>query len=140
MNGGNFALELKDVSVIYGENTSFQVRALDNINAGFPKGSVTGIIGHTGSGKSTLATLTNGLLKPTNGQVLLFGEDIWAKKDMKAVRSRVGLVFQYPEYQLFDETVEADIAFGPKNIGLDKEEINKRVKTAAEFCGLSERI
>lgn len=134
------ALEFSKVSVVYGDKTSFEVRALDGINVKFPESSVTGIIGHTGSGKSTLAMLTNGLLKPTEGQVLLFGEDIWSKKhSMKEIRSRVGLVFQYPEYQLFDETVEADIAFGPKNIGLDPEEINKRVMTAADFCGLSEK-
>ena len=134
------ALEFSKVSVVYGDKTSFEVRALDGINVKFPESSVTGIIGHTGSGKSTLAMLTNGLLKPTEGQVLLFGEDIWSKKhSMKEIRSRVGLVFQYPEYQLFDETVEADIAFGPKNIGLDPEEIKKRVMTAADFCGLSEK-
>ena len=133
------ALELKNVRVVYGEGTAFQKVALDNINVGFPAGTITGIIGHTGSGKSTLATLTNGLLKPTGGEVLLFGENIWAHpREMRKIRSRVGLVFQYPEYQLFAETVEEDIAFGPKNIGLDEEEIKKRVRTAAEFCGISQ--
>ncbi len=136
----NNALELKNISVIYGEGTPFRKAALNNINTGFPKGEITGIIGHTGSGKSTLASLLNGLLKPTEGEILLFGENIWAKpKEMVKIRSRVGLVFQYPEYQLFDETVEADIAFGPKNIGLDEEEIKNRVRLAAEFCGLSEK-
>lgn len=134
------ALELKNVSVIYGEGTPFRKAALNNINTTFKKGEITGIIGHTGSGKSTMAMLLNGLNKPTEGEILLFGENIWAKpKEMRKIRSRVGLVFQYPEYQLFDETVEADIAFGPKNIGLDEEEIKNRVKLAAEFCGLSQK-
>ena len=136
----NYALEFKNVSVIYGEGSPFRKAALNNITTSFPKGEITGIIGHTGSGKSTLASLTNGLLKPTSGEVLLDGENIWAKpKEMIKIRSRVGLVFQYPEYQLFDETVEADIAFGPKNMKLSDEEIKKRVRLAAEFCGLSEK-
>ena len=136
----NYALEFKNVSVIYGEGSPFRKAALNNITTSFPKGEITGIIGHTGSGKSTLASLTNGLLKPTSGEILLDGESIWAKpKEMIKIRSRVGLVFQYPEYQLFDETVEADIAFGPKNMKLSDEEIKKRVRLAAEFCGLSEK-
>ncbi|MBR5286603.1 MAG: energy-coupling factor transporter ATPase [Clostridia bacterium] len=136
----NYALEFKNVSVIYGEGSPFRKAALNDITVSFPKGEITGIIGHTGSGKSTLASLTNGLLKPTSGEILLDGESIWAKpKEMIKIRSRVGLVFQYPEYQLFDETVEADIAFGPKNMKLSDEEIKKRVKLAAEFCGLSEK-
>ncbi len=134
------AMELKNISVIYGENTPFRKAALNNINVQFPKGMITGIIGHTGSGKSTLASLLNGLLKPTEGIVLLDGRDIWEKpKEMVKIRSRVGLVFQYPEYQLFDETVEADIAFGPKNIKLSEAEIKERVRLAAKFCGLSDR-
>ena len=134
------ALELKNVSVIYGDKTPFRKAALNDINVAFEKGKITGIIGHTGSGKSTLASLMNGLLKPSSGEVLLCGENIWAKpKEMVKIRSRVGLVFQYPEYQLFDETVEADIAFGPKNMKLSDEEIKERVRLAAEFCGLSER-
>ena len=138
MNTSANALELKNVTVVYGENTPFRKVALKDVNVCFPAGTVTGIIGHTGSGKSTLASLTNGLLKPTQGEVLLFGEDIWAKpKEMRAVRSKVGLVFQYPEYQLFAETVRDDIAFGPKNIGLSEEEIKSRVNDAAEFCGIS---
>ncbi len=133
-------LELRNVNVVYGEDTTFKKVALDNINIGFPKGMTTGIIGHTGSGKSTLASLMNGLIKPTSGEILLEGKNIWEKpKEMIKIRSRVGLVFQYPEYQLFDETVEADIAFGPKNMGLSPEEIQKRVKLAADFCGLSKR-
>lgn len=134
------ALELKNVSVIYGDGTPFRKAALDNVSLSFPKGQITGIIGHTGSGKSTLASLLNGLLKPTSGEILLEGENIWAKpKEMVKIRSRVGLVFQYPEYQLFDETVEADIAFGPKNMGLGDDEIKQRVKLASEFCGISAR-
>lgn len=136
----NYALEFKNVSVIYGEGSPFRKAALNNITTSFPKGEITGIIGHTGSGKSTLASLTNGLLKPTSGEILLDGENIWAKpKEMIKIRSRVGLVFQYPEYQLFDETVEEDIAFGPKNMKLPDEEIKSRVRLAAEFCGLSEK-
>jgi energy-coupling factor transport system ATP-binding protein len=136
----NYALEFKNVSVIYGEGSPFRKAALNNITTSFPKGEITGIIGHTGSGKSTLASLTNGLLKPTSGEILLDGENIWAKpKEMIKIRSRVGLVFQYPEYQLFDETVESDIAFGPKNMKLPDEEIKSRVRLAAEFCGLSEK-
>ncbi len=134
------AIELHDINVVFGENTPFRVSALNNINTAFPKGMITGIIGHTGSGKSTLASLLNGLQKPTSGRILLDGEDIWAKpKEMVKIRSRVGLVFQYPEYQLFDETVALDIAFGPKNMGLSQDEIKKRVRLAAEFCGLSDR-
>ena len=133
-------LEFKNVSVVYGENTPFTKIALNDINIGFEKGTTTGIIGHTGSGKSTLASLSNGLLKPNKGEVLLDGKNIWEKpKEMVKIRSRVGLVFQYPEYQLFDDTVESDIAFGPKNMGLSPEEIAKRVKSAAEFCGLSQK-
>lgn len=136
----DYALEFKNVSVVYGEGSPFCKAALNNITTAFPKGKITGIIGHTGSGKSTLASLTNGLLKPTSGEILLDGESIWAKpKEMIKIRSRVGLVFQYPEYQLFDETVEDDIAFGPKNMKLSDEEIKSRVKLAAEFCGLSEK-
>ncbi len=134
------AIELKNISVVYGEGTPFRKVALNDINTCFPQGSVTGIIGHTGSGKSTLASLLNGLLTPTTGEVLLFDKDIWDKpKEMVKIRSQVGLVFQYPEYQLFDETVESDIAFGPRNLKLPREEIDKRVKLAAEFCGISDR-
>ena len=134
------AIELKNVSVVYGEGTPFRKVALDNITLGFEEKTITGVIGHTGSGKSTLATLLNGLLAPTSGTVMLHGTDIWARpKEMRSVRARVGLVFQYPEYQLFAETVGEDIAFGPKNIGLDAEEVTRRVKLSADFCGLSRR-
>ena len=135
------SLTLENIGVDYGENTPFRHTALKDISIAFPKGKVTGIIGHTGSGKSTLAMLLNGLLKPTSGRVLLDGEDIWAKpKEIRSVRFRVGLVFQYPEYQLFDETVRADIAFGPKNMGLSAEECDSRVARAASFCGVDEKM
>ena len=130
-------LELKDVSFVYGEGTPFRKVALDHVSIAFPKGEVIGVIGHTGSGKSTMASLLNGLLKPSEGTVLLDGKDIHADpKKLRYVRSRVGLVFQYPEYQLFEETTAADIAFGPKNMGLSQEEIDRRVKSASEFCGI----
>ncbi|MBR4467358.1 MAG: energy-coupling factor transporter ATPase [Clostridia bacterium] len=134
------AMELVDVSFVYGEKTEFRKTALDHINLRFPKGEVIGIIGHTGSGKSTLASLLNGLRKPTGGKVLLNGADIWSDpKHMRPIRQKVGLVFQYPEYQLFEETVEKDIAFGPSGMGLPQEEIAMRVREAAGFCGLSEQ-
>ena len=137
--GSANALELRDITVVYGEKTPFRKEALSHLSVSFPRGEVIGIIGHTGSGKSTLATLLNGLRKPTEGTVLLGGEDIWAKpKEMRKIRSRVGLVFQYPEYQLFEETVRADIAFGPRNMALSEEEISRRVQDAAAFCGLSD--
>lgn len=132
------ALELKNISVVYGEGTPFRKEALKKISVAFPKGEVIGIIGHTGSGKSTMATLLNGLRKPTEGEILLESKNIWEKpKEMRKIRGRVGLVFQYPEYQLFEETVRKDIAFGPRNMGLSEEEIQRRVEEAAAFCGLS---
>ena len=134
-------LRLEDVKCVYGKNTPFEIAALDGVTVGFEKGKVTGVIGHTGSGKSTLVQMLNGLLKPTEGRVLLDGKDIWEnKKDIGKVRFRVGLVMQYPEYQLFDETVEADIAYGPRNMGLSEEEITQRVKEAAAFVGLPEEL
>ena len=136
---GEPALELRDVSFVYGEKTAFRKVALNHVSIRFPKGEVIGVIGHTGSGKSTLASLLNGLRKPTEGSVLLDGTDIWSKgRNLKAVRHKVGLVFQYPEYQLFEETVAKDIAFGPSNMGLHAEEIDRRVRNAAGFCGLSD--
>jgi len=130
-------IKLENVTVRYGEGTPFALTALDNINLEIPRGSICGIIGHTGSGKSTLAQLLNGLLKPTSGRVLFDGEDINRSKEaVNAIRFKVGLVFQYPEYQLFEETVHKDIAFGPHNMGLTEEEINKRVDAAARFCGI----
>ena len=134
-------LRLEDVRCVYGKNTPFEVAALDGVTVGFEKGSVTGVIGHTGSGKSTLVQMLNGLLKPTEGRVLFEGKDVWQnKKDIGRLRFRVGLVMQYPEYQLFDETVEADIAYGPRNMGLSEEEIRKRVTEAATFVGLSDEL
>ncbi len=133
------SLKLENVSAVYGEGTPFRKVALDNINIEFPKGKITGIIGHTGSGKSTLAQLLNGLNKPTSGKIYLDGKDIWEKpKEISKIRFKVGLAFQYPEYQLFEETVGKDIAFGPKNMGLDENEISLRVAEAAKLCGIPE--
>ncbi|MHB1153665.1 MAG: energy-coupling factor transporter ATPase [Eubacteriales bacterium] len=135
------SIELKNVSYIYGENTPFEKKALDNINVYFEHGCINGLIGHTGSGKSTLVQLLNGLLKPSSGSILLDGQDIWAfPKKIRDVRFRVGLVFQYPEYQLFEETVYKDIAFGPTNMDLDRNEIDRRVHEAILFCGLSDDL
>lgn len=130
-------LELQNVSYYYGKGTAFEVKALDNVNFQIKSGTITGLIGHTGSGKSTLVQLFNGLEKPTEGKVLLDGCDIWDKKYKgKRICFRVGLVMQYPEYQLFEETVFADIAFGPRNMGLDEETIKQRVMDAIDFVGL----
>ena len=131
-------LEVKNLNYIYSVGTPFEHKALDNISFSVEPGEFIGIIGHTGSGKSTLMQQLNGLLKPTSGQVLLDGEDIWSDKKLtRQARFRVGLVFQYPEYQLFEETVYRDIAFGPKNMGLDEKEIDRRVREAAGFVGLT---
>ena len=130
-------LSLKNVSYTYGEGTPFEIKALDNVSVDINSGVVTGIIGHTGSGKSTLVQLLNGLLKPTSGQVILDGENIWDKpKEIAKVRYRVGLVMQYPEYQLFEETVRRDIAYAPLNMGLDEYSVEKRVLEASEFAGV----
>jgi len=132
---------LENVSYIYGEGTPFEIRALDDVSLTVRSGRVTGIIGHTGSGKSTMVQLLNGLEKPGSGRVLLDGRDIWEDpKNMRAIRFRVGLVMQYPEYQLFEETIAADIAFGPRNMGLDEEEIALRVREAAAFVGLEPEL
>ena len=134
-------LSLKNVSVIYNQDADFSRKALDNISIDFPSGKIIGIIGKTGSGKSTLASLLNGLLKPTSGQIFLDNQDIWEKpKEIQKVRFKVGLSFQYPEYQLFGTTVKEDISFGPKNMGLSSEEIEQRVKEASKFCGIPESI
>ena len=131
-------IKLENVSYVYSEGTPYEISALDDINAVIRSGSVTGIIGHTGSGKSTLVQMLNGLVKPSAGKVLLDGEDIWEKpKEIGKIRSKVGLVMQYPEYQLFEETIRADIAFGPKNMGIDEKEIEERVLESADFVGLS---
>ena len=132
-------LQVKDVSYIYSAGTPFEHKALENVSFSVERGEFIGIIGHTGSGKSTLMQHLNGLLKPTAGQILLDGKDIWSDKKLTSQsRFRVGLVFQYPEYQLFEETVYKDIAFGPKNMGLKPEEIDSRVREAAGFVGLTE--
>jgi energy-coupling factor transport system ATP-binding protein len=135
------SIELKNVSYIYGEDTPFEKKALDNINVIFDGGRINGLIGHTGSGKSTLVQLLNGLLRPTSGNILLDGKDIWEDpKKIRDIRFRVGLVFQYPEYQLFEETVYKDIAYGPTNMELDKDEIDRRVHEAMLFCGLDDDL
>lgn len=130
-------IELKDVSFIYGKKTPYEIKALDNVSLNIEENLITGLIGHTGSGKSTLVQLLNGLLKPSHGTVIVDGEDIWKKpKKIAKIRYKVGMVMQYPEYQLFADTVKDDIAYGPKNMGLDAEEIEKRVQKSAEFCGI----
>ena len=132
-------LEIKQLSHVYSAGTPFEHKAIDNMNFSVERGEFIGIIGHTGSGKSTLMQHLNGLLKPTSGKVLLNGVDIWQdKKTTRQARFRVGLVFQYPEYQLFEETVYKDIAFGPKNMGLSPEEVDRRVREAASFVNLTE--
>lgn len=132
-------LEVKNLQHIYSAGTPFQHTALEEVSFQVERGEFIGIIGHTGSGKSTLIQHLNGLLKPTSGNVLLDGVDIWSdKKTTRSARFRVGLVFQYPEYQLFEETVYKDIAFGPKNMGLPKVEIDRRVREAAAFVGITD--
>ena len=134
-------LEAKKLTYTYSVGSPFEKTAVDHIDLQIEQGDFVGIIGHTGSGKSTLMQMMNGLLKPTEGTVLLDGSDIWDKKaDRRAVRFQVGLVFQYPEYQLFEETVYKDIAFGPKNMGLDEKEIDRRVRETAEAVGLTEEL
>ena len=130
-------IKTENLSYLYSTGTPFEVAAINDINIEIEEGELVGIIGHTGSGKSTLVQHLNGLLKPTSGKILVDGQDIWeSKASVRDVRFKVGLCFQYPEYQLFEETVYKDISFGPKNMGLSDEEIDKRVKTAAAFVGL----
>ena len=134
-------LETKKLSHIYSAGTPFEHGALVDVDFTAYRGEYLGIIGHTGSGKSTLIQHLNGLLKPTSGQVLYEGQDIWASKERtRQTRFHVGLVFQYPEYQLFEETIYKDIAFGPSNMGLDAGEIDRRVRQAARFVGLKEEL
>ncbi len=134
-------LEVKNVSYGYSHGTPFEITALDNVSFTVDKGELVGIIGHTGSGKSTLIKMLNSLLKPEKGQILLDGKDINKDKaSIKETRSKVGLCFQYPEYQLFEETCAKDIAFGPKNMGLSKAEVEERVIKAAEFVGFSKEL
>ena len=134
-------LEVKALTHTYSAGTPFEHKAIDNVDLEVMPGEFLGIIGHTGSGKSTLIQHLNGLLRPTDGQILLDGTDIWARpKEIRKVRFQVGLVFQYPEYQLFEETVYKDISFGPKNMGLEGEEIDCRVRRAAAFAGIDEEM
>lgn len=134
-------LEFQNVSHVYGVKTPFEKTAVDDVSFKIPEGKVTGIIGHTGSGKSTLCLMMNGLLKPTSGKILFHGKDIHEKgSSLRNLRFKIGLVFQYPEYQLFEETVEKDIAYGPKNMGLSEEDIQERIQYAAHFTGLSDEI
>ncbi|MBQ8818672.1 MAG: energy-coupling factor transporter ATPase [Clostridia bacterium] len=132
---------LENVSFYHGKDTPYEIKALKNINLTIPSGKITGLIGHTGSGKSTLVQMFNGLLTPAEGRVLINGEDIWKEpKKIRNVRFRVGLVMQYPEYQLFEETIYKDIAFGPRNMRISEDEIDERVIQAAEFVGLEREL
>lgn len=134
-------IETKNLEYVYGVDTGFEKPALTNVNISIEKGEFIGLIGHTGSGKSTLIQQLNGLLKPTSGKVILEGKDIWEQpKKIREVRFKVGMVFQYPEYQLFEENVYKDIAFGPSNMGLNEAKIESRVLEAARFVGLSENL
>lgn len=134
-------LEVRQLNYVYSAGTPYEKAALKDVSFCVEQGEIVGVIGHTGSGKSTLVQQLNGLLRPTSGQVLLDGKDIWAEpKAIRDVRFRVGMVFQYPEHQLFEETVRRDIAFGPRNMGLDEQEIDRRVRRAATFAGLREEL
>ncbi len=132
-------IETRDLVYKYGAGMPGETTAIDGISVSFEKGDFIGVIGHTGSGKSTFIQHLNGMLQPTSGQVLIDGEDIWANKEkLRDYRFRVGLVFQYPEYQLFEETIYRDVAFGPRNMGLDEQEIDRRVRLACSFVGIGE--
>ena len=134
-------IQTQELTYIYGENTPFKKTALDKVSIEINDGEIVGIIGHTGSGKSTLIQHFNGLLKPSSGKVIVDGEDfIEDKEKLRIVRFKVGLVFQYPEYQLFEETVYKDIGYGPKNMGLDEGEIDRRIHSAAKLVGLDEAL
>lgn len=135
------SIKIENLTYVYGVGTPFEIKAVDNVSVEIEKGALTGLIGHTGSGKSTLLQHLNGLLKPASGKILLNGEDIWANpKRIRDVRFKVGLVFQYPEYQLFEESVYKDVAFGPQNMGLSDFEVSERVHEAISFAGLEESI
>ncbi len=134
-------LKAEGLTYVYGSGTPFEKTAVDHVDIEIERGEFVGVIGHTGSGKSTLIQHFNGLLQPSSGKVFLDGKDIWEdKKNIRYIRFRVGLVFQYPEYQLFEDTVYKDIAFGPRNMGLPEDEIDRRVRQTAEAVGLSEDI
>lgn len=132
-------LETKNLTHIYGKGTPFEKIALNDINFSIEQGEIIGLMGHTGSGKSTFISHLNGLLKPSSGEVLFNGKNIW-QENIKQIRFDVGLVFQYPEYQLFEETVARDISFGPRNMGLDEKEIERRIDKAMEFVNLSSSL
>lgn len=135
------AIKTENLTYTYSQGTPFEKTAVDNVSIEIEQGETVGIIGHTGSGKSTLIQHFNGLLKPTSGRIYIDGTDIWTDKETtRQARFKVGMVFQYPEYQLFEETVFKDISFGPKNMGLSDEEIKRRVYEAAEMVGLSEKM
>lgn len=137
----NEVLKIEHLSHIYSVGSPFEKKAVDDVSFSAQRGEFIGLIGHTGSGKSTLIQHFNGLLKPTSGKIYINGEDIFQSKEMtRAARFAVGLVFQYPEYQLFEETVYADVAFGPKNMGLGKDEIDRRVRENCRIVGLSEDV
>lgn len=134
-------LQVKNLTHVYSAGTPFEHRALDNVNLSIDRGEFVALLGHTGSGKSTLIQHLNGLLRPTSGSVLFNGKDIFESKSrLRSIRFQIGLLFQYPEYQLFGETVEEDVAFGPGNMGLDNYEINRRVEAALRIVGLSADI
>jgi len=134
-------LEIKNLSYTYGEKTAFEKTAVENVSVNIEKGEVIGIIGHTGSGKSTFVQMLNGLIRPTSGEIILDGNNIWSKpKEIRKVRFKVGMVFQYPEYQLFDETVYKDISFGPINMGKNEKEIDEAVRRAAKFVNLPDSL
>ena len=140
-NKMNEIIRVENVSYVYSKGTPFQKTALDNVTLGFERGKITGLIGHTGSGKSTLVSLLNGLNKPTEGKILLDGVDIWEKpKEIAKIRFKVGVVMQYPEYQLFEDTVWADIGFGPRNQGLGDDEVKVRTLDAIRFTGIGKEI
>lgn len=135
------AIKTENLSYVYSPGTPFEKTAVDNFSLEIEEGEFVGVIGHTGSGKSTFIQHLNGLLRPTSGKIYIHGRDMWAEpKKIREFRFMVGLVFQYPEYQLFEETVEKDIAFGPKNMGLSSEEIADRVRVAAEYVGLAPEV
>ncbi len=137
----NVILRAEGLTQVYGAGTPFEKTAVDHVSFELYENEFAGIIGHTGSGKSSLIQMLNGLMKPTSGTVYFRGDDIWGKKyDRRTLRANVGLVFQYPEYQLFEETVEKDIAFGPRNMGLSEDEISLRIQEGMHFTGLSDKL
>ena len=132
-------LRAQGLTYVYSPGTPFEKTAVDNVNLSVNKGEFLALIGHTGSGKSTLIQHFNALLKPTRGQVFLHGRGIWESKEVtRKARFQVGLVFQYPEHQLFEETIEADVSFGPRNMGLEPEEVHRRVVESLAACGMGE--